>query len=85
MRICGRTDEIRPPDEPCPYAKHGGEDNRPKGGQLSLREVSKELAASGFLNGRKVHCEHVELAALGARSRGRGVGKIWGWGVASTF
>jgi hypothetical protein len=34
---------------------------------------------------RKVRCEHVELAALGAPSRGRGVGKIWGWGIASTL
>jgi Family of unknown function (DUF5681) len=23
MRICGWIDEIRPPNEPCPYAKHG--------------------------------------------------------------
>ena len=40
---------------------------RPKGGQLSLRDVSKELAARGFLNElgnavcREVRSEHVAL------------------------
>ena len=56
---------------------------RPKGGQLSLRDVSKELAARGFLNElgrpyrRKVCCEH---AALDGSRRGY-LSPVtrWGW------
>jgi hypothetical protein len=33
---------------PCRKPRH----RKPKGGQLSCREVSRELAASGFLNER---------------------------------
>lgn len=52
---------------------------RPKGGQLSLREVSKQLAAESFLNERGKSCKicskHVELSVNSHPAAGRRVGE----------
>jgi DNA invertase Pin-like site-specific DNA recombinase len=37
---------------------------RPKGGQMSLRAVSAEMATRGFLNERGVHFNHKSIASM---------------------